>query len=116
MREVLRDPERLKLIKRSIDNVREFTDSLTYEEFLADKKGRYAVMMNIHIIGDSANMLTKEFRDNHPELPWNGIIRMRNVIAHGYYQVNMEIIWETVQNEIPLLDDKISGFLRELDL
>lgn len=85
MRERIRDLERLHHIDECIDNVMAFLKDKTFEEMEADKMCLHAVVYNIMIIGEAANMLTKEFREEHPEVPWRSITDMRNVLVHGYY-------------------------------
>lgn len=74
----------------------------------------HAVVYNIMIIGEAANMLTKEFRDNHADIPWRQIIDMRNVLVHGYYNTSPLFVWETYTNDLPFLKEKVMRFITEL--
>lgn len=67
------------------------------------------------ILGEAANLLTKEFRDNHPEVPWRDNVDMRNVLEHGYITTNATLIWETYTNDLPLLKQQISQYIEELN-
>ena len=69
MRERSRDRQRLEDIQNCITNVRQFTNGVTFDEFVNDKMRYFAIMKNIEIIGEAANMLTRNFRMNHSELP-----------------------------------------------
>ena len=66
------------------------------------------------IIGEAANMLTKEFREEHPETPWRDIIDMRNVLVHGYYTVRPKIVWETYSNDLVPLREQVKQYIAEL--
>lgn len=66
------------------------------------------------IIGEAANMLTKEFKEEHSETPWRNIIDMRNVLVHGYYVASPLFIWETYTNDLKLLLEQVKGYVAEL--
>jgi len=61
----------------------------------------------LEIIGEASYMLTKEFIENNPEIPWRKIIKLRHILVHGYYQLKPDIIWEIIQNEILPLKSQI---------
>ena len=87
MREHSRDRGRLEDILKYAQNVNLIVSGITYEEFKNDIRIYYSVMKNIEVIGEAANMLTRHFRETHPELPWRLIVSMRNVLVHGYAQI-----------------------------
>ena len=74
----------------------------------------HAVVYNIMIIGEAANMLTKEFREEYPETPWRDIIDMRNVLVHGYYTVSPQFVWETYSNDLGPLREQVKQYIAEL--
>lgn len=113
MRERSRDPERLEHIVEAIGNVEEFTAGVAREDFFRDKMRYFAVVKNIEIIGEAANMLTEEFRRDHPETPWRGITAMRNVIVHDYINISEDLLWETVQHDLAPLKQQVLGYLAE---
>ena len=87
MREQRNDPKRLQDILQAIDTIFQYVDGRDMEAFVADKKTYHAVIYNIMIIGEAANMLTFEFRESHTELRWRQITNMRNFLIHGYHTV-----------------------------
>ncbi len=87
------------------DYVISFVEGLTYEQFLADKIRFFAVMKNVEIIGEAANMLTEEFKTSHNNVPWKQVIKMRHVLVHGYSNILPEILWETAKQDVPQLRD-----------
>ena len=114
MRERVRDIERLYHIEESINHVKDFLEGKTFEEMKNDVMCFHAVVYNIMIIGEAANMLTKEFREEHPETPWRNIIDMRNVLVHGYYTASPLFIWETYTNDLGPLLVHVKGYIEEL--
>ncbi len=80
----------------------------------ADVMCFHAVVYNVMIIGEAANLLTKEFRDSHSGVPWRQIIDMRNVLVHGYYTTSPLFIWETYTNDLPVLKPQIEQYIAEL--
>lgn len=92
------------------------TDALSFvegqhkDDFLADKRTQQAVVMSIIILGEAATRIMEkhaEFTAAHPEIIWQSMRGMRNRIAHGYFDTNFEIVWETVQTALPELREQL---------
>ncbi len=113
MRERPKDRGRLLHIKAAMENIRNFLSGKTAEDFLVDQMLYYAIVKNIEIIGEAAYMLTNDFKETHPATNWKDIINMRHVLVHGYYLVDSRIIWVTIQNDLPLLEEQIEEYLKE---
>lgn len=111
MRELLRDRERLEHILSAIERILRYTDGKSYEELVANDMMYYAVVKNIEIIGEAANMLTKEFTSAHQEVPWKQVKGMRNYIVHEYFQIDDVVVWDVVTNNLPLLRQQIGSLL-----
>lgn len=114
MREQSRDIERLRHIVDSIAHIEDFLRGKSLEQMKNDVMCYHAVMYNIMIIGEAANMLTMGFRDSHQEIPWRQIIDMRNVLVHGYYNTSPLFVWETYTNDLPVLKHRIENYIVEL--
>jgi len=84
MRERIRDLARLQHILEHIDRAEQFMQGKSLEDLEKDVLLRYAVVKCLEIIGEAAYMLTLEFKENHPQTPWNVIIKMRHVLVHAY--------------------------------
>ena len=87
-----------------------YVEGLSKDEFLADKRTQQAVIMNLIIIGEAASKLLQNsgaFLDQHPEVPWRNLRGMRNRIAHGYFDINLNVVWDTVQTALPDLLDQL---------
>ena len=91
-----------------------FLDGKSFEEMKRDIMCFHAVVYNIMIIGEAANMLTKEFRAEHPDVPWRNIIDMRNVLVHGYYTASPLFIWETYTKDLAPLQEYVTRYIEEL--
>ena len=113
MREEVRDRGRLEHMLTAIENVEEFTENISLEEFMKSKVLFFAVVKNIEIVGEATYMLTKEYKQSHQSVPWLVIEKMRHVLVHGYYTISPEKVWETVQEDIPLLKEQIVALLNE---
>ena len=114
MREQSRDIERLRHIVDSIAHIEDFLHGKNLEQMKGDVMCYHAVVYNIMIIGEAANMLTKEFRESHADIPWRQIIDMRNVLVHGYYNTSPLFIWETYTNDLPFLKTQVEKYIIEL--
>ena len=115
MREPIRDRERLEHILAAIDRVTRYTSGKTYDDLVADDMMYYAVVKNIEIIGEAANMLTSEYQESHPETPWKKVKGMRNYIVHEYFQVDDIVVWDVVTNSLALLREQVTRYLSETD-
>lgn len=113
MREVIKDRGRLEHMLTAIENVEEFTKDIHEEDFVKSKLLFFAVVKNIEIVGEATYMLTKEFKQSHSSIPWQVIEKMRHVLVHGYYTISSEKVWETVQEDLPVLKRQIVSLLRD---
>ena len=114
MRERIRDLDRLKHILDCIENVMNYLEGKSFQQMNADRMCFHAVVYNIMVIGEAANMLTKDFREEHPEVPWRDIIDMRNVLIHGYYVASPLFVWETYTDNLPEFKLQIERFIAEM--
>lgn len=81
-----------------------YIEGMEKEDFVTDKRTQQAVILNIVIIGEAATKLLKDydgFLRGHPEVPWHAMKGMRNRIAHGYFDINLNIVWDTVKTALP---------------
>ena len=94
----------LDQIWTAANDARSFVDGMSKEDFLADKRTQQAVVMSLVIIGEAAARIMDrhgEFIADHPEIPWRGMRGMRNRVAHGYFDVNLDVVWDTTQTALP---------------
>ena len=115
MRERKRDKGRLEDILHSINNVQQYVTGVSFDTFVADSMRYYAVMKNIEIIGEAANMLTRNFRKEYHDLPWREIVGMRNVLTHGYANVSDIKLWKTATEDLAPMEKIISQYLSNIN-
>jgi uncharacterized protein with HEPN domain len=87
-----------------------YAEGLSKEDFMTDKRTQQAVILNLVIIGEAATKLLKDhskFLDQHPDVPWRSMKGMRNRIAHGYFDIDLDVVWETVQTALPQLLERL---------
>ena len=81
-------------------------EGLAKEDFLGDKRTQQAVIMSLFIIGEAVTKIMDgyaEFAQAHTQVPWRDMRGMRNRIAHGYFDINLDLVWDTVQTALPQL-------------
>ena len=113
MRDPERDNGRLQDIIQAAEHIISFTEGYSLEELSADLLRYFAVVKNVEIIGEASYMLSTEFKDEHSEIPWNDIIRMRHVLVHGYATVLPELLWQTALEDVPKLKLQIAAIVKE---
>ncbi len=94
---ILRLPEYLGHIVEAIERIHRYVEDLDEVAFLQDEKTQDAVIRNFEIIGEASNNIKShhpEFSYQHPEVPLNFAYEMRNALAHGYFKVDLEIVWK----------------------
>jgi uncharacterized protein with HEPN domain len=91
---------RLEDIIQSIRKIQEYTKDLDYDAFTNDAKTKDAVLSNFMIIGDAVKYIPDKVIDDHPEIAWHEMRGIRNIIAHGYFQVDDKIIWDAIQTDL----------------
>ena len=72
-------------------------------------------MRHLQIIGEAAYALPKELRDQRPDIPWSKIIGMRHILIHDYFVIDINIVWDAVERDLPDLKSKIEEMLRALE-
>ena len=96
----------LQHIVEAIERCQRYTAVMDEATFLDDEKTQDAVVRTFEIIGEASNNITKRFPDfaaQHPEIPWRMTIGMRNILAHGYFKVDLSAIWKTIHGDLPSL-------------
>lgn len=115
MREPIRDKGRLEHILTSIDNIFDFADGKSITDLSDNKMLFFAVVKNIEIIGEAAHKLTDAFKNQHQEVPWPYIIKMRHVLVHDYYQISVREVWKVIREDLGPLRQQIASYLSDTD-
>ena len=90
--------------------IMEFTNRVSFDQYIKDRKLQMAVERALEIIGIAAKHVSENFQTNHPEIPWKKMIAQRNVLAHEYGEIRQERIWTAVSTNIPELIKQIEPF------
>lgn len=104
----------LQDIVEAIDRIIEYTEGITLEEFKKSKIKVDAVMRNLEIIGEVACQLDKEMKDKYKDITWRDIQDFRIVVAHHYWKINIERIWDIVENRLNVLQKQVNDILKNL--
>jgi uncharacterized protein with HEPN domain len=105
-------------IQQAAATARSFVEGLTKGDFLADKRTQQAVIMNFIIIGEAATKVMDgyvRFVQTHPEVPWHNMRNMRNRMAHGYFDIDLDVVWDTVQEWLPELLQQLPALRQAAD-
>lgn len=105
-------PDYLDHIQQAALDACSFVEGLDKEDFIEDKRTQQAVIMSLIIIGEASTKVMDgyaQFTERHSEVPWRSMRGMRNRIAHGYFAVNLDVVWDTVRTALPELSRQILG-------
>ena len=106
----LRHNDYLDHMLEAIGLIRSYVDGFAKEDFLADKRTQQAVILNNVVIGEASTKLADEYPEfvaRYPDVQWKSMRGMRNRMAHGYFDINLDIVWDTIQQSIPALGQQI---------
>jgi uncharacterized protein with HEPN domain len=84
------------------------------ETFLVDELVQTWIIHHLLLFGEAASKLSDSFYEHHPDAPWSRITGMRNILIHGYFAIDVAIVWSVVENELPQLERQIRAWLSEL--
>lgn len=111
----MRDPkERLRDILDAIANIERYAGR-GKQAFEDDELIQNWFVRHLQIIGEAAYALPKELRDQQADIPWSEIIGMRHILVHDYFVIDIDIVWDAVEGDLPDLKGKIEGMLRALE-
>ena len=113
----IRVADYLEHIIQAIQRIKRYTDDISEVAFLENELVQDAVIRNIEIIGEAARNIERNdpvFAAQHAEIPWEVIYAMRNRVAHGYFKVDLEIVWNTIHHDLPGVAIEIGRLLHAL--
>jgi len=102
------DKQRLQHIDESINHIESFCAGITYEAYMEDFKLRLALVKLLEIIGEAATHLSDETKQRFDHVEWATLKAIRNILIHEYFGIDYEIIWDSIQKDIPILAKKIN--------
>lgn len=98
-------------ILESIKAIEEFTESQSFTEFSNDRRTFDAVVRNLEIIGEAIKKIPENIQSKNPGVPWKKIGSLRDILAHEYFRIDKEIIWDVVKNKLPALKREVASIL-----
>ncbi|MCL2544553.1 MAG: DUF86 domain-containing protein [Clostridia bacterium] len=99
-----RDQTHIERIQYELQFIQKALKSMDKDAFLKDEIMQHAISMSLISIGECARCLSEAFKEKHSQMKWVQIVAVRNIAAHGYWQLNMEQIWQAIEEDIPELD------------
>jgi uncharacterized protein with HEPN domain len=102
----------LEDIMLAIQKIGRYTSQMDHDAFLRNELVIDGVARNLEIIGEAARQLPEEFRRLHTQIPWTAIAGLRNRIIHDYFGLDLEIIWQIIQHDLPVLEKQVSVLQR----
>ncbi|WP_373499114.1 DUF86 domain-containing protein [Desulfococcus sp.] len=103
----------LSHILDAVKQIRIYTSNVTETQFHQDRLIQDGVLRQLEVIGEACRNLPVEFHEKHPEIPWQEIIGLRNRLAHAYFSISIEIVWEVVVNELDSLEKNVTTLLAQ---
>jgi len=111
----MRDPkERLRDILEAIAAIDRYHDRVR-SAFEQDELLQVWFLRHLQIIGEAARRLPEEIRNLAPDIPWHKIIGMRNILVHGYFEIDLDVVWDAVQQDVPPLKPAVEALLEKLE-
>jgi len=103
----------LEDILTSTNKILKYSGNYSYEELLKDEMRIDAIIRNFEIIGEASSNIPQEIRDKYPFIEWRNISDFRNVLAHEYFGIDYEIMWEIIRDKLPELQKGIQTILEK---
>lgn len=104
----------LNHILESINLIQKRIKRITYDQFISDIDLQDLVVHRFEIIGEAVRNLDKEFREEYPNINWQGPAKMRSALIHGYFDMDLDVVWDAAQHNLPIFKKQIRGLLKQL--
>jgi uncharacterized protein with HEPN domain len=111
---VKKDPEVfLGHIVESIELIEEYSEKLTTTTFKKDQAMQDAIVRRLEIIGEAVKNIPTSFKANYPAIPWKQMAGMRDILIHEYFDIDLNLTWQVVKRELPLIKAKLQVLLSD---
>lgn len=101
-------------ILKEITFLKGITANRTYEDLLTDEYFSHAVIRAIEVIGEASKNVSPGLKEDHPGIAWREIAGMRDKVIHRYFEINWQIVWSVLTQDLPVLDPEFSALLDEI--
>lgn len=115
--DAMRIPDYLEHILEALKRIFNYVDDVDEVGFLTNVLIQDAVLRNLEIIGEASNKLVRyhdEFIKRYSDVPWEEMYWMRNRISHGYFSIDFEIIWKTIEQDLPQLEMRVQAIYKKI--
>ena len=102
-------------IAENILDMERFSRDLAKEQLKTNKLRQNAIVRSLEVIGEAAAHVPPSFREKYPEIKWKKIVGFRNIIIHSYFKVDIDIVWDVIRIDIPLLKTQIEKIKKDLE-
>lgn len=99
----------------AINSIEEYTRGLTYDAFMKDRRTVDAVIRNFEIIGEATKHIPERTRKEYPKVPWKDMAGMRDKLIHGYFGVQLDVVWKTVKERLPAVQSSVEEALAKMN-
>ncbi|MGB8646929.1 MAG: DUF86 domain-containing protein [Anaerolineae bacterium] len=93
----------------------QFIQGIDFAAFQEDEEKTFAVVRALEVVGEAASHIPASLRDKYPQIPWSRVTGMRNKIIHDYFGVDAEVVWKTVREDLPRLQEQVAEMLADLE-
>ena len=96
-----------------LSKIAQYVHGLSYDDFVNDQKTQDAIIRNLEIIGEASKKLSPDIKEKHTNIPWKMIAGTRDRLIHGYFGVNIDVVWDIVTIDLPVLKREINKIKEE---
>ena len=100
------------MLESSLEAI-EFLGDTSFENFRKNRIVANAIVRSLEVIGEAANQVTQEFKDDHRDIEWHVIIGMRNRLIHAYFDIDYLVVWQTVRENLPPFINQLKKILKD---
>jgi uncharacterized protein with HEPN domain len=103
----------LEDIKKSAERIVRYTAGLTRDQVYLDEMRFDAVLFNLHVIGEAVKKLPLELRERHSDIAWREIAGLRDFVAHAYFALDLDILWDAIRQDVPTLLSRVQEMITQ---
>lgn len=102
-------------IIEAIGKIEEYSKGLSFDRFSEDRKVVDATVRNFEIIGEATKHMPQKIRSKYPDIPWRAMAGMRDKLIHEYFGINVQALWKTIKEDLPMVKSLIAEVLRKMN-